>query len=493
MAEVQEPETEGKGAADGERKEEEGNLDHLAPEAQVATDDEDTEVEEEGEAGEIGTSEGTSATQGQVKQDKEKQDKEDQSEEAKMLGTRPARPFRSRRKGTGPSTGLRAVTMLVVQLLQRRTILSYEEIANEVCARLRTSSDPAEARNIRRRAYDVINVMAAVGFIQKRKKRLFSVQSLVDARTGSLSTDLLMQEREERLARISLKESTISAVLQQQQIRQQQQQQERLMQQQLLQQQADQMAVHYMMQQQQQHEEDQQQAVHEASLVQHIKEEPHVPREEETMQEEAAGVNPFMNSFTGDQDSQSRSPGVMHAFPGILTSTTAASPMDLVTAQSAGTEGPERMRSQANVVVQPIEYMMPSPYAAYMMPGATTGIEGSTTGSAASASAAAGDQSGQFFYQGDLTGDGTPPAGRLLDISYSGCCGTTGDASCLQQQQQLLMHRQPFQQAYDHDHEQPRLNSGEGEEEEEEEGAGSEEEEQDFNRDPVDAILSAFY
>ena len=137
---------------------------------------------------------------------------DDSARPSRAVSGRVARPFRSRRKGSGPSTGLRAVTMLVVELLRQEAVLSYESIANQVCQHLKTSDDPSEARNIRRRAYDVINVMQAVGFIQKRKKRLFSVQSLVDE-SGVLQPDLLLREREERLHRIACKEARNQAVL----------------------------------------------------------------------------------------------------------------------------------------------------------------------------------------------------------------------------------------------------------------------------------------
>lgn len=137
-----------------------------------------------------------------------------ETDDEDMESDRPHRPFRSRRKGHGPSTGLRAVTMLVVHLLRQKSALSYEEIANDVCNQLRTSNEISEARNIRRRAYDVINVMAAVGYIKKHKKRLFSVQSFVDA-NGAISMDILMKEKTDRIQRIAEKEARIQCVLQQ--------------------------------------------------------------------------------------------------------------------------------------------------------------------------------------------------------------------------------------------------------------------------------------
>lgn len=102
--------------------------------------------------------------------------------------------------------------MLVCQMLRQKSAVSYEEIANDVCNQLRTTDEVSEARNIRRRAYDVINVMAAVGFIRKHKKRLFSVQSLVDE-NGVISMDILMKEREERVSRIAAKESCIQSAM----------------------------------------------------------------------------------------------------------------------------------------------------------------------------------------------------------------------------------------------------------------------------------------
>lgn len=163
-------------------------------------------------------------------EDEQVNDEEEMSSGVMSLTGRAARPFRSRRKGTGPSTGLRAVTMLVVEMLRQKSAVSYEEIANDVCNRLRTTDEASEARNIRRRAYDVINVMAAVGFIRKHKKRLFSVQSLVDA-NGTVSMDVLVKEKEERKNRIAAKESCIQSVLQQS-YRKQMQQEHQVMQQQ---------------------------------------------------------------------------------------------------------------------------------------------------------------------------------------------------------------------------------------------------------------------
>lgn len=63
---------------------------------------------------------------GNKKEKKEKQEKKDTSQVGERVVDEVTglvtRPFRGRRKGTGPSTGLRAVTMLVVQMLPPRPV-----------------------------------------------------------------------------------------------------------------------------------------------------------------------------------------------------------------------------------------------------------------------------------------------------------------------------------------------------------------------------------
>jgi len=120
------------------------------------------------------------------------------------------RPFRARRKGHGPSTGLRAVTMAVVNRLKQGTISSYNDMAMDITNDLDPNATQPEARNIRRRAYDVINVMEAVGMVHKRKKRLFTIESL-----AGLEVEALVREKKERLDRIQAKQEALNKILNQ--------------------------------------------------------------------------------------------------------------------------------------------------------------------------------------------------------------------------------------------------------------------------------------
>ena len=63
--------------------------------------------------------------------------------------------------------------MTVVNQLKNRQVCCYRDIASF----LDLSASHREKTNIRRRAYDVTNVMSAVGIVRRKKKRLFTVES----------------------------------------------------------------------------------------------------------------------------------------------------------------------------------------------------------------------------------------------------------------------------------------------------------------------------
>lgn len=92
--------------------------------------------------------------------------------------------------------------------MKETNLSSYDELASEVCRELDSKATPREARSVRRRAYDVINVMCAVGILRKKKKRLFSVESFLDEEMV-----VLLREREARLQRIRAKEQQLELLL----------------------------------------------------------------------------------------------------------------------------------------------------------------------------------------------------------------------------------------------------------------------------------------
>ena len=121
------------------------------------------------------------------------------------VSQRQSRPFRKRRKTVGPSTGLRAVTESVVKLLKNKEVSAYTDIVQDVVHDLDPNASPEEVSSIRRRSYDVINVMCAVGLIRKKKKRLFSIQSLV-----GVDIQGMKKERDQRIQRIREKQMLLN-------------------------------------------------------------------------------------------------------------------------------------------------------------------------------------------------------------------------------------------------------------------------------------------
>ena len=77
---------------------------------------------------------------------------------------------------------------------------TYEDISDWVITELEANGT-AEARNVRRRAYDVLNVMSAVGSIVKVKKQVFNVDLLSNSGVSEL-----VEKREKILKRIREKE-----------------------------------------------------------------------------------------------------------------------------------------------------------------------------------------------------------------------------------------------------------------------------------------------
>lgn len=75
----------------------------------------------------------------------------------------------------------------------------------------------AETRNVRRRAYDVINVMSAVGAIVKVKKQVFNVDLLSNNEVSELiekreMTLKRIREKERKLIRLHSKEQMVEVV-----------------------------------------------------------------------------------------------------------------------------------------------------------------------------------------------------------------------------------------------------------------------------------------
>ncbi|KAI1299343.1 Transcription factor Dp-1 [Halotydeus destructor] len=105
-------------------------------------------------------------------------------------------------------TGLRHVTFQVLQKLQSKKQTTYEQVAQELAKDFVYSSNGSqevkEEKNMRRRAYDVMNVLIAVGHLKKSGKKLSYV-----GQPTRRNLDALLQEKEVRLNRIEAKKQEL--------------------------------------------------------------------------------------------------------------------------------------------------------------------------------------------------------------------------------------------------------------------------------------------
>jgi hypothetical protein len=110
----------------------------------------------------------------------------------------------------GP-TGLRHFTMRLCEKIQQKTVMTHNEIADELIADLREEhkagqfDTPVEEKNVRRRVYDALNVLDAIGVVYKDKKHVEWV-GWPGAKCSSESLlERLQKEKEELLRSVDQK------------------------------------------------------------------------------------------------------------------------------------------------------------------------------------------------------------------------------------------------------------------------------------------------
>ncbi|CAG0881307.1 unnamed protein product [Darwinula stevensoni] len=117
------------------------------------------------------------------------------------------------------SKGLRHFSMKVCEKVQRKMVTTYNEVADELVSELSSSrlASPIDSqydqKNIRRRVYDALNVLMAMGIITKERKEI-RWQGLPTNTAQECQT--LRQEIKRRQDRIRIKKSRLQELLFQQ-------------------------------------------------------------------------------------------------------------------------------------------------------------------------------------------------------------------------------------------------------------------------------------
>eukprot|EP01113_Clastostelium_recurvatum_P048634 TRINITY_DN8900_c0_g1_i1.p1 TRINITY_DN8900_c0_g1~~TRINITY_DN8900_c0_g1_i1.p1 ORF type:complete len:278 (-),score=94.91 TRINITY_DN8900_c0_g1_i1:60-893(-) len=107
--------------------------------------------------------------------------------------------------------GLRHFSLKVCQKVEGKRSTSYNEVADELVAEIATSSGDkimtaVEQKNVRRRVYDVLNVLMAMNIIAKDKK---AIQWIGLPTNAKRQLEELQAERTARIERIAKKEETM--------------------------------------------------------------------------------------------------------------------------------------------------------------------------------------------------------------------------------------------------------------------------------------------
>eukprot|EP01113_Clastostelium_recurvatum_P048635 TRINITY_DN8900_c0_g1_i2.p1 TRINITY_DN8900_c0_g1~~TRINITY_DN8900_c0_g1_i2.p1 ORF type:complete len:268 (-),score=77.10 TRINITY_DN8900_c0_g1_i2:60-863(-) len=107
--------------------------------------------------------------------------------------------------------GLRHFSLKVCQKVEGKRSTSYNEVADELVAEIATSSGDkvmtaVEQKNVRRRVYDVLNVLMAMNIIAKDKK---AIQWIGLPTNAKRQLEELQAERTARIERIAKKEETL--------------------------------------------------------------------------------------------------------------------------------------------------------------------------------------------------------------------------------------------------------------------------------------------
>eukprot|EP00474_Spongospora_subterranea_P010157 CRZ10615.1 hypothetical protein [Spongospora subterranea] len=113
--------------------------------------------------------------------------------------------------------GLRHFSLIVCEKLRQLQVTTYHSVSDELVSELTQSTGPAflgasgkkcEAKNIRRRVYDALNVFLAIGVIRKDKKKitwvgLSSAEPLLDRQRQISERDALKLSVESKKQRLS--------------------------------------------------------------------------------------------------------------------------------------------------------------------------------------------------------------------------------------------------------------------------------------------------
>ncbi|CAG0883111.1 unnamed protein product [Cyprideis torosa] len=119
--------------------------------------------------------------------------------------------------------GLRHFSMRVCEKVQKKGVTTYNEVADELVAELTnfsatgnvpiTAAQQLDQKNIRRRVYDALNVLMAMGILAKERKEIRWIGLPTNTAEEVVK---LQQEQEQRLARVRAKTQRLQELLMQQ-------------------------------------------------------------------------------------------------------------------------------------------------------------------------------------------------------------------------------------------------------------------------------------
>lgn len=100
----------------------------------------------------------------------------------------------------GMKSSMRNFSKMVCQKLRERSVTSYNQVAEDLIQEFRLLCDKTDDKNIRRRVYDVLNVLHSMGIIEKDKRELRWVGFPADIMQ---SPDLFARERSSLQQRVN--------------------------------------------------------------------------------------------------------------------------------------------------------------------------------------------------------------------------------------------------------------------------------------------------
>lgn len=118
---------------------------------------------------------------------------------------------------SGNNKGLRHFSLKVCQKVETKRTTSYNEVADELVGEIQANSEqvvtPVEQKNIRRRVYDVLNVLMAMNIISKDKKEIHWIGLPTESKKPY---DEYKKEKQLRLERIKKKKENLAELMAQQ-------------------------------------------------------------------------------------------------------------------------------------------------------------------------------------------------------------------------------------------------------------------------------------